>query len=88
MCRIPPGVHRGGADHDLRVINNSVDTRYESGTDDYIEPLPPISRPHLYLEDTVGGDFGDKKVVAFAITLTKDGNHLDGAAVLATSIGE
>lgn len=27
-------------------------------------------------------------MVAFAITLTRDGNHLDGAAVLAASIGE
>lgn len=31
---------------------------------------------------------GGRKVVAFAITLTKEGNHLDGAAVLAASIGE
>lgn len=34
------------------------------------------------------GACGGRKVVAFAITLTKDGYHLDGAAVLAASIGK
>lgn len=87
MCRIPSGVHRQGTDHGSRVIKNNGSTRYESVTDDYIEPLPPISGTHLRSGHTASGDSAEK-VVAFAITLTKDGNHLDGAAVLATSIGQ
>ena len=34
-----------------------------------------------------GGVCGGRKAVAFAITLTKEGNHMDGAVVLAASIG-
>lgn len=41
-------------------------------------------QPHLFEHHERYG----RKIVAYAITLTKDGNFLDGAAVLAVSIGE
>ncbi|CAM9509562.1 unnamed protein product, partial [Hapterophycus canaliculatus] len=49
-------------------------------------PLRHISSAHLQPDQLVGGRCGGQKVVAFAITLTMEGNHLDGAAVLAASI--
>lgn len=51
-------------------------------------PLRNIASAHLHQGRLSGGLCGGRKVVAFAITLTKEGNHLDGAAVLAASIGE
>ena len=50
-------------------------------------PLRHIASAYLQPDQLVGGLCGGRKVVAFAITLTKEGNHLDGAAVLAASIG-
>ncbi|CAN0007313.1 unnamed protein product [Scytosiphon promiscuus] len=51
-------------------------------------PLRNVANAHLQPDHLVGGRCGGRKVVAFAITLTKEGNHLDGAAVLAASIDE
>lgn len=42
---------------------------------------------YLQPELLIDGKCEGRDVVAFAITLTKDGSHLDGAAVLAASIG-
>lgn len=50
--------------------------------------LSHIAHAYLHPELIVEGVYCKRKVVAFAVTLTKDGNHLDGAAVLATSIGK
>lgn len=49
--------------------------------------LRHIASAYLQPDQLAGGLCGGRKVVAFAITLTKEGNHLDGAAVLAVSIG-
>eukprot|EP00752_Nemacystus_decipiens_P003689 g3399.t1 len=49
-------------------------------------PLRNIASAYLQPDQLVGGLCGGRKVVGFAITLTKEGNHLDGAAVLAASI--
>lgn len=50
--------------------------------------LKHIANAYLQPGRLVGGMCGGRKVVAFAITLTMDGHHMDGAAVLAASIGE
>lgn len=51
-------------------------------------PLRNIASAYLRPDRFSGGKCGGRKVVAFAITLTKEGDHLDGAVVLAASIGE
>lgn len=54
----------------------------------YSGVLKHVAHAYLRPELLMDGRCGGRKVVAFAITLTKDGAHLDGAAVLATSIGK
>lgn len=49
--------------------------------------LKNIAEAYLIPGQLHGGVCGGRKVVAFAITLTKEGNHMDGAVVLAASIG-
>lgn len=50
--------------------------------------LRNIASAYLEPELLNGGTFdGDWKVVAYAVTLTKDDDHMDGATVLAVSIG-
>eukprot|EP00903_Cladosiphon_okamuranus_P022060 g20287.t1 len=49
-------------------------------------PLRNIASAHLQPDQLADGLCGGRKVVAFAVTLTKEGNHLDGAVVLATSV--
>ena len=50
--------------------------------------LENIASAYLIPGRLQGGVCGGRKVVAFAITLTKESNHMDGAVVLAASIGE
>ncbi|CAN0477113.1 unnamed protein product [Ectocarpus sp. 12 AP-2014] len=48
--------------------------------------LRHIASAYLQSDQLLGGVCGGRKAVAFAISLTREGNHLDGAAVLAASI--
>ncbi|CAM9734915.1 unnamed protein product [Ectocarpus fasciculatus] len=48
--------------------------------------LRHIASAYLQSDQLLGGVCGGRKAVAFAISLTKEGHHLDGAAVLAASI--